>query len=157
MSLWECSESGGAGSVGPVGMGSGISRIVKSRSGGERSSIGKIKTKVLKSSLRMGARRLRSTSKSVLRTRIVSVLDRHVRFVSHIPCLLNEDFLVRPLTNVLPVQFIGRSQKVSSSFYSFTFLSYLSAHCMGLVRHWKSQGKVLRLQASDLSSSRDIS
>ena len=77
-------DRGGAGSVGPVGIGSGTSRIVKRRSGGESSSIGKMNAREVRSSFRMGASWLRSNIKSVLEIKCqkdVESLSKDVRVV----------------------------------------------------------------------------
>ena len=65
-SLCDGNERGGAGSVTPTGMGSGTSKIVNNRSGGDRSSMGKMEASVLMTSLRRGLISLRSESSRCL-------------------------------------------------------------------------------------------
>jgi len=55
-SLWEARLSGGAGSVEDSGIGSGTSRMVYRRSGGESSSIGKMVESVVRRVVRVGVK-----------------------------------------------------------------------------------------------------
>ena len=59
-------ESGGAGSLGIVGMGRGTSTIVKRRSGGETNSIGKMKESMESRDVRQAVRCLESSERRLL-------------------------------------------------------------------------------------------
>jgi hypothetical protein len=72
-----CSESGGAGSVGESGMGRGTERMVKRRSGGERSSIGWIVETVDRRALRVGAKRRRRVVSRSLGAQPINAAFQH--------------------------------------------------------------------------------
>ena len=57
---------GGAGSVGGTGIGRGTSMIVKSKSGGDKSSIGKMEAREPRRILLVGAKRFRRSSRCSL-------------------------------------------------------------------------------------------
>lgn len=63
ISLCSGTVNGGAGSVGPLGIGNGTPKIVKSKSGDESSSIGYMKASEVKSEFRIRGRRLRSNER----------------------------------------------------------------------------------------------
>lgn len=70
-SLCAGNDSGGAGSVAVAGIGSGTSRTVKRRSGGETSSIGYMNETMEMRLLRMMGNRLRRDDNRILKTFIV--------------------------------------------------------------------------------------